>query len=155
MSDRNQANPFQAMFSAEVGDDVFGEDPTVNALRKRQLSFLAKKRLFLSFRHHDESNCDQSAHPSPRWGDLWTDISHLSIWDRRICLPQFQVAIRTIIRTKRKVETRPDKTAVRPDQDWLPHSAWWWLKTHAIKLVVRIIRWKKWRTYPKPPTVPA
>lgn len=33
----------QAMFDAEVGDDVFGEDPTVNALEKRAAEMLGKE----------------------------------------------------------------------------------------------------------------
>ena len=37
----------QAMFGAEVGDDVFGEDPTVNRLEAMAAKKWAKKRLFL------------------------------------------------------------------------------------------------------------
>ncbi len=33
----------QAMFAAEVGDDVFGEDPTVNALQEKAAKLLGKE----------------------------------------------------------------------------------------------------------------
>jgi len=34
----------QAMVAAEVGDDVFGEDPTVHALQERVAHVLAKEK---------------------------------------------------------------------------------------------------------------
>ena len=33
----------QAMFEAEVGDDVFGDDPTVNALQERIAAITGKE----------------------------------------------------------------------------------------------------------------
>ena len=33
----------QAMFAAEVGDDVFGEDPTINALEARMATLFGKE----------------------------------------------------------------------------------------------------------------
>mgnify|MGYP002682966014 CR=1 FL=1 len=33
----------EAMFAAEVGDDVFGEDPTVNALQEKAAKLLGKE----------------------------------------------------------------------------------------------------------------
>ena len=33
----------EAMFAAEVGDDVFGEDPTVNALQAKAARLLGKE----------------------------------------------------------------------------------------------------------------
>ena len=35
-----------AMMAAEVGDDVYGDDPTVNACRKKRQRFLARRRRF-------------------------------------------------------------------------------------------------------------
>ena len=36
----------EAMFAAPVGDDVFGEDPSINLLEEKQLPFLACRRAF-------------------------------------------------------------------------------------------------------------
>ena len=66
----------EAMFNAEVGDDVFGEDPTINALeQKGALLFEKEAGLFCpsgtmtnqaAIRVHvkpgDEVICDQSSH---------------------------------------------------------------------------------------------
>ncbi len=38
----------QAMFEAEVGDDVYGEDPTVNRLEALPCGCLARKTPYLS-----------------------------------------------------------------------------------------------------------
>ena len=38
----------EAMVQAEVGDDVYGDDPTVNLLQEKQQKKWEKKRLFLS-----------------------------------------------------------------------------------------------------------
>ena len=37
----------QAIFDAELGDDVYGEDPTVNELERLSAEILEKKMLFL------------------------------------------------------------------------------------------------------------
>lgn len=66
----------EAMFSAEVGDDVFGEDPTINALEEKAATMFGMERgLFcpsgtmtnqIAIRVHvqpgDEVICDQTAH---------------------------------------------------------------------------------------------
>ncbi len=49
----------EAMFKADVGDDVFGEDPTVNSLEAlacRNIRY--GSRIILSQRNHDQSNCN-------------------------------------------------------------------------------------------------
>ncbi len=66
----------QAMAAAEVGDDVFGEDPTVNRLQDRVAELLGKEAaLFVpsgtmanqiamgaQLGHGDEVICDQGCH---------------------------------------------------------------------------------------------
>ena len=73
---RPTAEMLDAMFSAEVGDDVFGEDPTVNALQDKAASlFGMEKVLFcpsatmtnqIAIKAHtqpqDEVICDRKAH---------------------------------------------------------------------------------------------
>ncbi|HWR54139.1 MAG TPA: beta-eliminating lyase-related protein, partial [Bryobacteraceae bacterium] len=66
----------QAMFEAEVGDDVYGEDPTVNLLERRAAEVFGKEAalfvptgtmgntigLKLHTRHGQEIICDSRAH---------------------------------------------------------------------------------------------
>jgi hypothetical protein len=54
----------EAMWSAEVGDDVFGDDPTVNALQEKAAKlFGTDDALFLSLRHDDQPTGDSCPHP--------------------------------------------------------------------------------------------
>ena len=46
----------EAMFQAQVGDDVFREDPSVNALEKKNSSLFRKRSFnFCSFRDNGQS----------------------------------------------------------------------------------------------------
>ncbi len=87
----------QAMAEAEVGDDVFGEDPTVNALQEKVAALLGKeKALFvpsgtmanqLSIKAHtqpgDEVILEASAHPYNFEGGAGAVLSGVQFF----CLP--------------------------------------------------------------------
>ena len=87
----------QAMAEAEVGDDVFGEDPTVNALQEKVAALLGKeKALFvpsgtmanqLSIKAHtqpgDEVILEASAHPYNFEGGAGAMLSGVQFY----CLP--------------------------------------------------------------------
>jgi len=48
----------QYMFQAEVGDDVYNEDPTVNALEEKNSRLIWHGgRPVLPIRNHDQSDC--------------------------------------------------------------------------------------------------
>ena len=42
----------EAMFKAEVGDDVFGEDPTVNQLEEKIAGIFGRKQPYIVRRGH-------------------------------------------------------------------------------------------------------
>jgi len=54
----------RAMAEAEVGDDVYGEDPTVNRLERRAARFSGKKRAVCADGVHGQSDRDQSVDAS-------------------------------------------------------------------------------------------
>lgn len=56
----------QAMFAASVGDDVFGEDASVNALERSVADFWDGSGIVLSVRHHDQPNCHSGAYTTRR-----------------------------------------------------------------------------------------
>lgn len=57
----------EAMQKAVVGDDVFGEDPSINALEKKTAElFGMQAAIFLSFGHHDKPDSHQMPHPTWR-----------------------------------------------------------------------------------------
>ena len=45
----------QAMASAEVGDDVFGDDPTVNTLEETVADLVGKEAIAVGLTHYDDS----------------------------------------------------------------------------------------------------
>lgn len=45
----------EAMMTAPVGDDVYGDDPTVNALQRYAADLPVKKRRFFTHRHPGQS----------------------------------------------------------------------------------------------------
>ena len=56
-----------AMAAAEVGDDVYGEDPTVNRLEQRAAEIFAQRsRSICAQRMYGEFDCDQSVDASRR-----------------------------------------------------------------------------------------
>ena len=56
------SNMLEAMFKANVGDDVYGEDPTVKQLEKKYVIFLEQKCQCFSLWNHGKSNSDQITH---------------------------------------------------------------------------------------------
>jgi threonine aldolase len=53
------------MFTAKVGDDVFRDDPTVNALEDKAAKlFGMEAAIFCPSGHHDESDRHQCSYPS-------------------------------------------------------------------------------------------
>ena len=52
-----------AMAAAEVGDDVYGEDPTVNRLEQRAAEILGKEAaLFVADGHNGQHHWHQDSH---------------------------------------------------------------------------------------------
>jgi threonine aldolase len=87
----------RAMAEAEVGDDVFGEDPTVNALQEKVAALLGKEKALLvpsgtmanqlSIKAHtqpgDEVILEASAHPYNFEGGAGAALSGIQF----LCLP--------------------------------------------------------------------
>jgi threonine aldolase len=70
-----------AMASAEVGDDVFNEDPTVNRLQERLAAFLGKEAaLFVPSGTMSNQICIR-AHTQPGDELLCESTSHVYVWE--------------------------------------------------------------------------
>ena len=113
----------EAMMNAEVGDDVFGADPTVNALQDRVAKMFGKEAaLFcpsgtmtnqIAIKTHtealDELICDESSHVYQYETGGYAFNSGLAI---------------NLIRTKNaKLKPEDIRAAFRPSYDWLPKSS--------------------------------
>ncbi len=61
----------RAMFEAEVGDDVYGEDPTINRLEQRAAEIFGREAgAVCAQRNHGQPDRDQAAHHAWARGDL-------------------------------------------------------------------------------------
>ncbi len=112
----------QAMFAAEVGDDVFNDDPTVNALQAKAAAMFGKEAaLFcpsgtmtnqIAIRTHcgqlDEVICDH--------------FSHIFQYETGGYAANSGVAINLIAGTNGKITASQIEAAIKPTYDWLPTS---------------------------------
>ncbi|MCU0348794.1 MAG: aminotransferase class I/II-fold pyridoxal phosphate-dependent enzyme [Saprospiraceae bacterium] len=112
----------QAMFAAEVGDDVFNDDPTVNALQAKAADLFGKEAaLFcpsgtmtnqIAIRTHcgqlDEVICDH--------------YSHIFQYETGGYAANSGVAINLIAGTNGKITAPQIEAAIKPNYDWLPAS---------------------------------
>ncbi len=112
----------QAMASAEVGDDVYGEDPSVNRLQERVAELLGKEAaLFVSSgtqanqvglgllaRAGEEIICDEGSHPvNFEAGAL------AALWG---------IQVRTLRGTRGLLDPAEVEAAVRPDNEHYPRT---------------------------------
>ena len=74
----------EAMARAEVGDDVFGDDPTVKQLEAETAALLGKEAaLFTAFRHHGQPVGDPEPHRTRRRDPGRGQRAHLLLRRRR------------------------------------------------------------------------
>ena len=113
----------EAMVNAEVGDDVFGADPTVNKLQDRVANMFGKKAALFC--------------PSGTMTNQIAIKSHTEALDELICevnshVYQYEtggyafnsgVAINLIKGKNSKLQPKDIKAAFRPSYDWLPKSS--------------------------------
>lgn len=112
----------QFMASAEVGDDVFGQDPTVNALQEKAAKMFGKEAALyctsgtltnqLAIKCHtqalDELICDYS--------------SHVYQYETAGYSYHSRVGVQLLHGKHGKITVEDIQAAVRPDFDWLPNS---------------------------------
>jgi threonine aldolase len=72
-----------AMAAAEVGDDVYGEDPTVNRLEARAAEIFGREAgTFAAQRHHGQSDRDPPEHAARPGSDLRSTLAHCGMGNR-------------------------------------------------------------------------
>ncbi len=100
----------QAMYRAEVGDDVFGEDPTVNALERHAAELLGKEAALFVPSGTMGNQIAVAAHTSPGHEVICEEHSHVVLYEMGM-LARFSGCL------ARTVDTRDgilDWPAIRP-----------------------------------------
>lgn len=112
-----------AMMAAEVGDDVFGEDPTVNALESKAANMFGMEAALFCPSGTMTNQIAISMHTNRLDEVICDHYSHIYQYETGGYASNAGVAINLIQGTNGKVTPDQVEGAVKADYDWLPKSA--------------------------------
>jgi threonine aldolase len=112
----------EAMFNAEVGDDVFKADPTVNALEAKAAKMLGHEDALFCPSGTMTNQIAIKSHTQPMDELICDHYSHVYQYENGGYAYHSGLSIQLIQGDSGKI--RPDQIApmMRPDYDWLPNS---------------------------------
>ena len=112
----------QAMMSAKVGDDVFGEDPTVNRFEKKMANLFGMEAgLFLPSGTMSNQLC-LNVLTSPGDEVIIDELGHVFNYETGAAAHLSSVQLRTLKGYNGKLSRELIEPAIRPKNDWDPHT---------------------------------
>ncbi len=112
----------QAMMEARVGDDVFGEDPTVNALEEKVAAMFDKEAAVFCPSGTMANQIAIKVHTQPLDEVICDEYSHVYQYESAGYAFNSGVSINLIKGKHGKITAGQVEAAIKPDQDWLPSS---------------------------------
>ena len=112
----------QAMMEAEVGDDVFGEDPTVNALEAKVAALFNKEAAIFCPSGTMTNQIAIKAHTQPLDEVICDEYSHIYQYEVGGYAYNSGVAINLLKGTHGKITATQIEAAIKPEFDWLPRT---------------------------------
>lgn len=112
----------KAMFAAEVGDDVFGEDPTINALEAKMAKLFGKEAALFCPSGTMTNQIAIKVHTQPLDEVICDEYSHIYQYETGGYASNSGVAINLIRGNNGKITAGQVEAAIKPVQDWLPIS---------------------------------
>jgi threonine aldolase len=113
----------QAILDAEVGDDVFGEDPTVNRLQVRVAELFGKEAaLFMPSGVMGNQVCIK-AHTQPGDEIIVEQDSHIHVYETAAPSVLSGVQMMAVPGTRGMISAEQIKGAIRPKAYYLPRTA--------------------------------
>ena len=140
----------QAMFEAEVGDDVYGEDPTVNRLESLTAELLGKEKALFLPSGTMANQVAIGAHVQPGDEVLCSTTAHVYVWEGGAIARLWGATPRPIDTTSGILARADLEGKVRPDDGHYVHTRLICLenthnraggKVHNIEDVRRIRQW--------------
>lgn len=113
----------QAMFQAEVGDDVFGEDPTVNALEAKAAALFGKEAALFCPSGTMTNQIALKVHTQPLDEVICDEYSHIYQYEVGGYAFHSGIGINLIKGTNGKITAEQVAAAIKLDYDWLPKSS--------------------------------
>ncbi len=112
----------QAMLEAEVGDDVFGQDPTVNALEARMAAMFGQEAAVFCPSGTMTNQIAIKVHTQPLDELICDHYSHVYQYESAGFAYNSGVGINLIQGTHGKITAEQVEAAIKPVFDWLPIS---------------------------------
>jgi threonine aldolase len=112
----------QYMMQAEVGDDVFGQDPTINALEKKLADMFGKESAIFCPSGTMTNQLAIKCHTNALDELICEKTSHVYQYETGGYSYNSRVAINLIDGENGKLKPQHITAAIRPDYDWLPNS---------------------------------
>ena len=116
------AGMLKAMFSAEVGDDVFGEDPTVNALEAKGAALFGKPAALFCPSGTMTNQIAIKVHTQPLDEVICDEYSHVYQYETGGYAFNSGVSMNLLKGTNGKITADQVAAAIKPVFDWLPIS---------------------------------
>ena len=113
----------QAMFAAEVGDDVFGDDPTVNALQTKVAHLLQKEAALFCPSGTMTNQIALQVHTQPLQEVICDELSHIYRAETGGAAHQARLATKLLQGENGKITAAQIEAAINPPHDWLPQSS--------------------------------
>ena len=111
------------MHNAEVGDDVFGDDPTVNALQQKVAEMFGKEGALFCPSGTMTNQIAIKLHTSPLEEVICDHNSHIYQYEVGGYAFHSGVAVFPIVGQYGKITVQDIEDAIRPEPDWFPKSS--------------------------------
>jgi len=140
------------MLAAEVGDDVYGEDPTVNALETRAAELLGKEAAVFVPSGTMANQIAVGVHARPGDEVICAETSHVYVWEAGGMARLWGVMARTFPGDFGLLRLEEIKNAIRPDDIHSARTRLVWLenthnrgggRVHPIEGVIEITEWAR------------
>ncbi|RME94915.1 MAG: threonine aldolase, partial [Bacteroidetes bacterium] len=112
----------EAMFGAQVGDDVFRQDPTVNALEAKAAALFGKAAALYCPSGTMTNQIAIKCHTQPLDEVICDESSHIYQYETGGYSFHSGVAINLLSGTNGKISAAQLAAAIKPRYDWLPIS---------------------------------
>ncbi|MBU6343041.1 MAG: aminotransferase class I/II-fold pyridoxal phosphate-dependent enzyme [Bacteroidetes bacterium] len=112
----------QAMMQAEVGDDVFKEDPTVRALEERSAALFAQEAGLFCPSGTMANQIALKVHTRPLEEVLCDETSHIYQYEVAGYAFHSGIGLQLLSGKNGIIQAGQIEAAIRPQQDWLPKS---------------------------------
>lgn len=119
---RPTAPMLEAMMAALVGDDVFGEDPTVNALQDKAAALFGKEAALFCPSGTMTNQIAIKVHTQPLDEVICDHYSHVYQYETGGYAYNSGVAVNLIVGNNGKITADQVAAAIKPVHDWLPLS---------------------------------